>query len=78
MNRLQSQAPDRGQDVLVRDLGLAWPSGAIGPHWTVWCCGKQLFASVSRDTAITRARVEAASLVVAVWLESSGGNLEPL
>jgi len=75
---VQSQAPDLRQDFLVRDLSLAWPSGAVGPHWTVWFCGKQLFASVSRDTAITRARVEAASLGVAVWLESTGGRLEPL
>jgi len=72
------RTPELSQDVLVRDLSLAWPSGAIGPHWTVWCRGEQRFAFTSRDEAVTCACVEAAALGVAAWLDSHGGRLKRL
>ena len=70
-------APDKERDVFVRNISFGWPSGPESA-WSVWCNGAQLYSHRERDEAITRARTEAASRQVAVWLGEPGPFADPL
>ena len=74
---VKSERPDKHRDVFVRNTSLVWPSGPESA-WSVWCNGSQLYSHRDRDSAITRARAEAASRQVAVWLGEPGPLADPL
>ena len=62
-----SVVADIERDVFVRRGPPVWPSSTC-EVWLVWCQGDHLHTTPQRDSAITKARLEAVRRGVIAWI----------